>query len=309
MQFPRPLVVAILMAATVLPGCSLLGALNALIPTDAYTKQSDIAYGKLPRQKLDIYMPTKPVNGTAPSPTIVFFYGGRWSDGRRQDYLFSAEALASRGWVAVVADYRLYPEIRYPAFMEDAADAVSWAHAHIGEYGGDPKKIFLMGHSAGAYIAVNLAADPQYLKARNLSPSDISGVIGLAGPYDFLPFTDADVIDIFGPASQWPATQPINHITGHEPPMLLVHGRDDITVKPRNSESLARRIKEKGGQAELLLYPGYDHVKLVKVLAAPFRKGEPLLDDIARFVNGSSQQASAPARQTMAASPQGALAQ
>lgn len=280
---PKPLLAILLLALAGLSGCSALDLLNAMIPSGSYVRTQDIAYGDLPRQKLDVYMPAR-ADKASRLPTVLFIYGGRWSDGKRQDYLFAAEALAAQGWVTIVADYRLYPEVRFPVFVDDMATAVRWARDHAGEYGGDPDKLFLMGHSAGAHIAAMLGADPRFLQARGLSPRQVRGIIGLAGPYDFLPLKDPDLKDMFGNGPELPQTQPIQHITGQEPPMLLITGQDDATVNPGNTRRLAQKIREKGGRAEDLYYPGYDHIKIIRVLAAPFRRGEPLLEDVARFI-------------------------
>jgi acetyl esterase/lipase len=178
----------------VLGACSPVKVLNALTPDDTFDKTVGIAYGDDPRQKLDVYVPRHPLKG---APVVVFFYGGSWNSGNRGDYTFVGEALASRGIVAVLADYRLYPQVRYPLFLEDGARAVAWTKAHISEYSGNPQRLYLMGHSSGAYNASMLALDTNLLGAVGMSPKDLSGWIGLAGPYDFLPIENPDVRPVF----------------------------------------------------------------------------------------------------------------
>jgi acetyl esterase/lipase len=178
----------------VLTGCSPVRLLNALTPDDTFHRTAGIAYGADPRQKLDVYMPRQPLEG---APVVVFFYGGSWNSGDRGDYAFVGEALASRGIVAVLADYRLYPQVRYPLFLEDSAQAVAWTRAHIRAFSGNPQRLYLMGHSSGAYNAAMLALDPSLLGAVGMSSKDLSGWIGLAGPYDFLPIKNADVRPVF----------------------------------------------------------------------------------------------------------------
>jgi acetyl esterase/lipase len=161
-----------------------------------------IAYGPNPRQMLDIYAPVRAAN----LPVVVFFYGGSWQSGDRADYAFVAALLAAKKFVVVVPDYRVYPEATYPAFVEDCTGAVEWVTGRIGPYGGDAACVFAMGHSAGAYNAVMLALSPE--------APDIAGVIGLAGPYDFLPLKDPVLKTIFAGASDIRDTQPITHAHG-----------------------------------------------------------------------------------------------
>lgn len=178
-----------------LTGCSASGALNALVPSDSYRLRADLAYGPAARQRLDVYLP---LERRTPGPVVVFFYGGSWTTGERATYRFVGEALASRGIAVVVADYRLSPAVRYPVFLQDSAQALRWTMDHLGELGADPRQVFVMGHSAGAYNAAMLALDARWLAGAGLQPAQLAGWIGLAGPYDFLPIGNRDV--------QWPST-------------------------------------------------------------------------------------------------------
>ncbi len=241
-----------------------------------------IAFGTDDRQKLDIYAP----EGTAstPYPVLVFFHGGAWRDGEREGYGFLGRAFAARGIVTVIADYRKAPKVRFPAFVEDSADAIAWVHANIGKYDGDQSRIFLMGHSAGAHIAMLAALDPKWLAANDLSPDIIKGVIGLAGPYDFLPLTtDSSKIAL----GQWPdfrETQPITYARADAPPLLLLTGDKDTVVKPRNSKVLSEKIAALGGQQKLKIYKGVDHADIIMAIARPFRAKAPVLSDVVEFV-------------------------
>ncbi len=273
---------AALVALTAVAACSPLALLNATTSTDAHRALEGVAYGDNPRQKLDLYVPES--HGPA-LPVVVFFYGGSWQGGRRQDYRFVGEALASRGCVALVVDYRVYPEVRYPDFLRDGAAAVRWARDHVAEYGGDPQRLFVMGHSAGAYNAAMLALDSRWLGAVGLDPNqDLKGLIGLSGPYDFLPIIAPVVQTIFGPRAQWPATQPIEYVSKGAPPALLATGDADETVLPRNSRNLALRLRAAGVPVEETEYAGVGHVRMLVALAGPFRNGVPVLDEIARFI-------------------------
>jgi len=259
--------------------CAPVDLLNATIPTGGITVTRDIAYGEGPRRMLDIYRPDTP----GPAPVMVFFYGGSWRDGSKRDYKFVAASLARQGVLTVVPDYRVYPEVKYPGFVRDGAAAVAWTVAHIASYGGDPSRLFLMGHSAGAYIAAMLALDPAFLAAEGVSRNALSGAIGLAGPYDFLPIEDPDIIPIFAVPDQQ-ATQPIDHVDGHNPPMFLAAGSDDTTVLPRNTTRLAARIRAAGGPVTDRIYPGIGHVGVIIALAPLFRGKAPVLDDTLKFM-------------------------
>jgi acetyl esterase/lipase len=223
-----------------------------------------------------------PRNGAGTRPVIVFFYGGSWQGGNRDAYLFAAEALVSLGFAVLVPDYRVFPEVVFPAFVEDGARSVAWARRHAREFRGDPERIFLMGHSAGAHIAAMLALDPAYLAAVGERPGDLRGWIGLAGPYDFLPLKNETLKAIFAPEDRIARTQPINFVRGGEPPALLITGDEDGEVNPGNTSRLAARLRERGSRVVERHYAGLNHYTLVGYLAAPFRDPR-LLDDIAAF--------------------------
>ncbi len=262
-------------------GCTPARLLNAVTSKDGFRVEAGIPYGKEARQQLDLYIPDGPLDQ---AKVVVFFYGGRWEYGARGDYLFVGQALARQGYIAVLADYRLYPAVMYPTFIEDGADTVRWVKDHIADYGGDPGQIFLMGHSAGAYNVAMLAVAPGYLKSRGMEPSELAGVVGLAGPYDFLPIKDPVIKEIFDVADL-EATQPVFHATAKTPPMLLLTGDNDETVYPRNSLALADRINQSGGEAIVKVYDGIAHVGVVLSFAYPFRWLAPVLKDVSSFLN------------------------
>ncbi|KAF0814856.1 Carboxylesterase NlhH [Andreprevotia sp. IGB-42] len=274
------LLIGIPAVLALLAGCSATRIVNALAPTDTYTRVEGVRFGAADLQ-LDIYRPT----GThGASPVVVFFYGGNWQSGSRSDYLFVGEALASRGITAVLADYRLYPAAKYPDFLADSAAAVRWASEHIAEFGGDPARLYLMGHSAGAYNAAMLALDQRWLAQAGFSGPAPRGWIGLAGPYDFLPLTDPALQAIFAPRDGWPATQPIHYVQAGVPPTLLLTADGDTTVYPRNSEHLAAALRASGNQVAWLRYTGTSHAGLIGALSYPLRHRRDVLDQISRFV-------------------------
>ncbi len=268
-------------AGALVSACSPVALLNGAAPSDTYRRSGGIAYGALPRQMLDTYQPAA---ASAEAPIVVFFYGGAWRNGARGDYLFVGEALAACGCVAVLADYRLYPEVRFPDFVEDGAAAVAWARRHARQFGGDPRLLFVMGHSAGAHIALMLATDPRYLAGAGMQPRELAGAIGLAGPYDFLPITSRRTAAIFDPPERWPQSQPINFVSGLEPPLLLLTGDDDNIVSPGNTTRLAAKVRGLGGKVEVIRYPGEGHRSIIAALAAPLRKRYRVHEDIAGFI-------------------------
>ncbi|MBV9784605.1 MAG: alpha/beta hydrolase [Acidisphaera sp.] len=263
-----------------LAACAPVDLLNDTIPTGGITITRNVAYGAQPRQTLDIYRP----KAAERAPVVVFIYGGAWQHGSKSDYLFVAAALARRGVEVVVPDYRLSPAISYPVFLQDCARAVAWASHSIAAFGGDPGALFLMGHSAGAYIVAMLALDPVWLAEAGSSTQALRGAIGLAGPYDFLPIQEADIKAVFGPAQRDPATQPVTYADGRNPPMLLLAGSADTTVRPRNTESLAAHIRAAGGPVAERIYPGVGHIGLILSFAAGFRGEAPALDDTLAFI-------------------------
>lgn len=285
MPFLKRSLTAVLAAGIVLAACvacSPLTAINALTPSATYNKTADISYGADPRQKLDIYAPRDVAVG---APVVVFFYGGNWRMGDRADYAFVGEALASRGILAVIADYRLYPEASYPGFLEDSAAAVAWTARKVRSYGGNPERLFVMGHSAGAYNAAMVALDARWLGEQGMQPSALRGWIGLAGPYDFLPIENPDVKPVFHFPDTPPSSQPINHVGTTAPPALLIASNEDKLVNPtRNTGHLLSRLRVAGVEAEAIYYDRTSHATLVATLSRPLRSLAPVLDDVERFV-------------------------
>lgn len=282
-------VLTTLSACATLCACSPINVINALTPSKTYRAVTDIAYGESDRLRLDVYVPTRPVAHAAGMPVVVFFYGGSWQSGDRTEYRFVGEALASRGFLAILPDYRTYPEVTFPAFMDDAAKAVRWSVDRARAFGGDPGRVFLMGHSAGAQIVALLATDERYLQATGLAKCDISGVVGLAGPYDFLPLQSRVLRRVF-PEPVRSASQPIEFITGREPPMFLGVGDKDSIVEPGNSVRFAKRLRMMQDKVDIRHYD-LGHALMLGAISAPVRNFYPVLDDVTDFVNAISQQA------------------
>lgn len=262
-------------------GCSTISAFDTLTPKDKNAHQiaKDIAYGDNPRQKYDVYAP-KTI--TTNLPVIVFFYGGSWSSGKKDDYSWAGVAFASLGYIAVLADYRLVPEIVYPEFVNDCAAAVKHVKANIGQYQGDGQRIALIGHSAGAYNAAMLALDPHFLGA---DYSTIKAFVGIAGPYDFYPFDAKETIDAFSASADPKATQPVNIVKKSELKTLLLHSRADETVYLRNSTALEAKLRAADNYVKLVVYEKLSHAEIIAAISIPFREKAPILADIETFLN------------------------
>jgi acetyl esterase/lipase len=279
------LIVAV--AALCCSGCTELGlwTLNAFASFSDYSRRGDISYGSEPANRLDLYLPRHPQD----APVVVFFFGGGWNSGDKSSYKFVGAALAAAGIIVVVPNYTLYPKARFPAFMHDAAQAVAWTRTHAPDWGGDPQRLFVVGHSAGAHIAVLLALDPQYLQQVGGGTQWLRGVVGLAGPYDFLPFTDAYLNDLFGPPARFALSQPINFVRAEAPPLLLMHGLQDRRVSPTNTRRLSAALHAAGADASTQYFERADHAALVAAFSIPERSRLPVLPGILDFIARESR--------------------
>ena len=278
------------------------GFLNALAAIRGHQGASGVAYGPLPRQRFDVYVPGTSIDEAdkaTGSPLVIFIYGGSWSMGSRRDYGFAGQALAARGFTVMVVDYRLYPDVRYPDFLQDCAQAVGYGIDHARELGADPHRVFLYGHSAGAYNVAMLALDPRWLRATGHSPDELSGWVGLAGPYNFLPIGDPGVKLVFDWPNTAPDTQPINHVDDLARPLPAFVGaaqHDKVVYPEQNSEPLVQRMKARGSAVTFKVYEHVNHPLLVGALSWPLTVFAPVLDDSVAFMR-----AAAPVAQPVAA--------
>ena len=259
-----------------------LASFNRFVPRDGGARRvvESAAYGVGPRQTLDVFAPAD-VSGTL--PIIMFFYGGSWSSGAKADYSFVGDALASRGFVVVIPDYRIAPDV-FPSFLEDCAAATAWAHQHAGELGGNRDFMFLAGHSAGAYNAIMLALDARYLERAGAPISAIKGAAGLAGPYDFYPFDVDSTRAAFGQAADPAQTQPLHFARPNAPPLFLAWGDDDNLVRRKSIDNLATAQRAQGASVEAKIYPNVGHAGLLLALSRPLRGRAPVLDDMTAFI-------------------------
>jgi acetyl esterase/lipase len=274
---------SLLAALPLLAACTpSLGTFDRFAPRDGGVERvaQDVAYADGPRRRLDVYAPTERDEAL---PVIVYFYGGSWSSGDKDDYEFAGAAFAANGFVTVLPDYRLVPEVRFPGFLEDCAAAVKWVSQNIADYGGDPSRVVLVGHSAGAYNAIMLALAGDYLRAAGVDARAIRGAVGMAGPYDFLPFDVDATRNAFGETADPLVTQPVHYARADGPPLLLLWGEDDDSIGPRNLEGLARAQRAAGGVVETKTYPRISHIGIMLALSRPFRGCAPVLHDVTAF--------------------------
>lgn len=286
MKYPK--LFSLIFLSLLITSCTSAGLLviNTLSRFGDYTVHRDIPYGDKNKQVLDIYLPGNISKLDKPNlPTVVFFYGGCWgacNELNKEDYRFIGQAFATNNIVAVIVDYRQFPDVLFPDIIKDTARAVDWVNNNINSYTGGTSNIYLMGHSAGAHLASMLNFNESYLSSA--SYKNIKGFIGLAGAYDFLPFDEPYQPTLFSPPSDYPESQTINFVNGNEPPSLLLYGNSDSRVKRRNIIALSKLINKKKGRVETHFYDDIDHVGIISALSIPFRDNKPVFSDILNFI-------------------------
>ena len=304
---PRPWRWAVGFALMTFVGSAMAGVgasvLNAFAAFRGHQAQLGVAYGPGDRQRFDVYRPGGALDDADKadgSPLVIFFYGGSWNSGDRADYRFAGEALAAQGFTVMVVDYRVYPEVRYPGFVQDSAQAVAYGLEHARELGADPRRVFLYGHSAGAYNVAMLALDPRWLRAVGHSPGELAGWVGLAGPYNFLPIEDPGVKLVFDWPATSPDTQPIHHVDdlAHPLPAFIGAAVEDKVVYPtQNSLPLVERMKARDTAVTVRLYEHANHALMVASLQWPLTGVAPVLDDTAAFIRQAAPAPALPASQ------------
>lgn len=282
-KFIQFLLLPVLMISLLLNGCTnaAFWIANRPVTLEDVTLHKDIAYGSEAGQRLDIYVPQHANNTDA--PVVLFFYGGSWSSGNKENYPFVAKALTDLGYIAVIADYRKYPDVTFPAFVADSAKATAWTYRHVAAYGGDQEKLFVMGHSAGAYNAAMMLTDPHYLEAEGLSSQIVKGFAGLAGPYGFTP-SSSKYRAIFNNMDDYSAMHVTSYVDRADiPPMLLLHGQSDGTVAVENSVRLHEALQQQGAISELIRYPDINHYEIIGVFTDYWQEKAQIREDIDQF--------------------------
>lgn len=287
MKFPNSLRSAfVVLSALFVSGCSYISLATVNLMSLGFDGEvvKDVAYGNSGSQKVDIYLPEQLQGDSQSMPVVVFFHGGAWRDGSKGLYRFVGATLASRGFVVVVPDYRKYPEVVFPVFIEDTAAAIVWTLDNIGQYGGNPDHLFISGHSSGAHMGALVLADQRYLAEYDISPDQVSGFIGLSGPYSFTP-QEEDIIEVFGDMTDYRPMQVDNFVDGGEPPMLLLHGLDDRTVGRINIDRLQPVLEDNGVEVISRFYPDTDHTGILANFSAPYQADSELFQDMIDFMH------------------------
>ena len=266
-----------------------LKVFNFLVPQDqnSVVLASSVSYGSAPEQVLYVFGPKQPKPNL---PVLIFVHGGSWQQGNAADYGFIGRAFAAENFVTFVVNYRKDPKHPYPAFVQDVATSLNWVQNNAAQFGGDAQKIFLVGHSAGAYDIALAVLDKRFLDAAVVKAESIKAVATLAGPFDFLPLDSKITKQVFGKVSDLQSTQPINFVRKDAPPFLILHGLDDETVYPKNARSLFKHLTEAGASAKLIEYPSVTHVGILLDITKPFRSKAPVLSDVLKFFKDILQQ-------------------
>jgi acetyl esterase/lipase len=259
-----------------------LKVFNFLVPKDQGSElvASAVPYGSEPEQIVYVF---KPKQAQPNLPIVIFVHGGSWQEGNAADYSFVGRAFAANGFVAFVVGYRKHPQHTYPAFVQDVASSLQWVHNNAAQFGGDGEKIFLVGHSAGAYDIAQAVLDQRYLEEAGITDKQIKAIATLAGPFDFLPLDSKITREVFGNINDLESTQPINYARKDAPPFLILHGTADTTVYPKNAKSLFKHLNDVGASAKLIEYQGVSHVGILLDIAKPLRGNAPVLDDVVKF--------------------------
>ena len=265
-------------AATAIAACAPVTILNGITPSSTFERTKNVSFGEGDRDALDIYRAEKP---KADAPVLVFVHGGSWDSGSKGIYKFLAEGFTKSGYDIVVPNYRIYPNAKFPNFLEDNAKAVAFTAGRFPD-----RKIVLLGHSAGAYNVLMLALRDEYLRGAGVDRcAVISGVVGLAAPTGIVPLKSERLIEIF-PDRFTADDAVLNNVTGPTPAVFLGHGESDTTVYPKNSTALAEKITARGGVAQVETYPGQSHTDVVKVLSRHFDDDTTLKADVVNFIEG-----------------------
>ncbi len=250
---------------------------------------ADAAYGKDEKQRLDIYSP----KGVRGAPVVVFVHGGEWTRGDKANVSCKPKFLNENGIVFVSINYRLTPAVTHPAHVSDVAAALRWLTDHVAEFGGDAKKIVLMGHSAGCHLVTLTALDGRYLAAVKLRPADLRGVIAWSGgAYDLVEKVKAGgnyathIKNTFGESEDAQRdASPVAHVKDLKSgPAFLFISVERGNVSHKAAERLAGLIQDAKGKAASKLLEGRDHFSASHLLGAPNDTTGAILLDFVREV-------------------------
>ncbi len=224
---------------------------------------------------LDIFMPKEVPN----APVLMFIHGGGWRSGDKSIYPFLGRTFAQQGFVTVNISYRLSPEVQHPAHIQDVARAFAWVYKNIAPYGGNPKQLFVTGHSAGGHLTALLALNKKYLQAEGLSTDLIKAALPISGIFSLSDIGGADIFTS-DPELRRDAA-PINFVRDAQPPFYLIFAQNDIPTLDRQALDLAKLLQQKGTEAKTLNVPNRDHISIIVSIGLP---GDLTTESIVKFV-------------------------
>ena len=239
----RPAAAALLLVLSSLPAAAQSQSVTVVRDLD-YVAGTEYPDGK---DRLDLYVP----QGARNAPVILSFHGGALSAGDRGDETFVGRRFAAAGYVTAVASYRLSPQVAHPAHIEDAAAAFAWVKRNIAKHGGDPDRIVVIGHSAGAYLAMLLVTDARYLAAHKLTPGDIKGVVPVSGFF----WVDKPGVApdrpkyVWGSDPKvWAEASPVRYLRANLPPVLLIDTDGDESWRQQQNVDFAAALRAAGNK-------------------------------------------------------------
>lgn len=221
----------------------------------------DIPYGADYWQKLDLYLPDDA--GARGLPTLLFLHGGYWTHGHKDWLGFMAPAFVALPALFISVSYRLSPAVKHPAALEDCLAALVWAYQHTAEYGGDPQRLCVGGHSAGGHLAALLALQPALYQAKGLPADAIKTCFPVSGVYDLKGDVPQDRLQAFlGPGASLTEASPLHYVRGNRTPFLLAVGEHDFPALYQQAYAMAAALRQEQGPVELLEVAGADHFQI-----------------------------------------------
>ena len=270
---------------------SALAVVNGITSNGGVAVSKNILYGDEPAQDLDIYYP-KPLAQAMKAqdtigdtyPMVVFVHGGSWESGSKDEYAFVGQSLAQAGYVTAVINYRKAPEHVYPDYVEDAAQAIAWSVNNAPSLHVDPKRIAVVGHSAGAFNAVAAVSNEDFLAPYGIKPTDIATVVGIAGPYsyDFRKFAS---VTAFAADATPDEVMPDRQIKGAQPPYLLLTAENDKVVHDTNTIKMTQALKDYGVTVENGKIEGASHATSIGAMAPPLRWVNDVRAQVLTYLN------------------------
>jgi acetyl esterase/lipase len=255
-------------------------------------QERDVAFHLDMAPRLDVYWPGEGEG----YPVLIFVHGGSWKDYDKKLFAPVAQKLLPEGMVVVIPDYTLYPDATYEQMARETAAAIAWTLENAARYGGDPDRIIVAGHSAGAHLSGLAVLDPRYLEELGHSSDEICGWIGMSGVYDIQAEYDYWVdkgstpevmLEVMGGQQNFGQASPLSYVRAGLPPLLVIHGDEDETVPVAISTAFHAALQAAGAPSRLIVYPGAGHSDYL--FAGLSEERAPIVDHIVQFVQSCGQ--------------------